>query len=207
MQNNLHFIAQEFKRAAVRKRFLSSEVYALKMSKCLPNYVLAVFDAYLCSFYLAEPNTSSSLFSAWLPVCLSPSFLPLAALGIVLTSGCATSRHCQQQELPGVRIHCCDSDLCNSASSRQAGTLHYISALFSVLMLKMWLWYEEEEEEVRNTHWTMGDAFCISISSYIQLTQNGVAGEHLVYIQIHNSICKYLEKKLKNTVNNLSLNQ
>ncbi|CAF99201.1 unnamed protein product [Tetraodon nigroviridis] len=61
------------------------------------------------------------------------------ALGIVLTSGCATSRHCQQQELPGVRIHCCDSDLCNSASSRHAGTLHYISALLSLLMLKMWL--------------------------------------------------------------------
>lgn len=135
------------------------------MSKCLPNYVLAVFDAYLCSFYLAEPNTSSSLFPAWLFACLSPSFLPLATLGIVLTSGCATSRHCQQQELPGVRIHCCDSDLCNSASSRHAGTLHYISALFSLLMLKMWLWYEEEEEEeVRNTHWTMGEAFCISIS-------------------------------------------
>ncbi|KAF4112706.1 hypothetical protein G5714_005251 [Onychostoma macrolepis] len=37
------------------------------------------------------------------------------ALGMVLTSGCATSRHCQQQELPGVSIHCCDSDLCNSA--------------------------------------------------------------------------------------------
>ncbi|KAI7812974.1 uncharacterized protein LOC130565314 [Triplophysa rosa] len=38
------------------------------------------------------------------------------ALGMVLTSGCATSRHCQQHELPGVRIHCCDSDLCNSAA-------------------------------------------------------------------------------------------
>ncbi|KAM6047428.1 uncharacterized protein LJ206_018168 [Theristicus caerulescens] len=36
-------------------------------------------------------------------------------LGILLTSGCATSRHCQQQELPGVRIHCCDTDLCNSS--------------------------------------------------------------------------------------------
>ncbi|KAL8174597.1 UNVERIFIED_CONTAM: hypothetical protein K2H54_049634 [Gekko kuhli] len=36
-------------------------------------------------------------------------------LGILLTSGCATSRHCQQQELPGVRIHCCDRDLCNGS--------------------------------------------------------------------------------------------
>ncbi|XP_050763629.1 ly6/PLAUR domain-containing protein 1-like [Gymnogyps californianus] len=36
-------------------------------------------------------------------------------LGILLTSGCATSRHCQQQELPGVRIHCCDTDLCNGS--------------------------------------------------------------------------------------------
>ncbi|XP_061655284.1 uncharacterized protein LOC133489949 [Phyllopteryx taeniolatus] len=59
------------------------------------------------------------------------------ALGIVLTSGCATSRHCQQQELPGVRIHCCDSDLCNSATSRSRP--HYACALASLLMLKMWL--------------------------------------------------------------------
>lgn len=186
-----------FKRAVVRNWFLSSEVYAFKVSKCLPNYILAVFDAYLCSFYLAEPNTSSSLFSAWLSVYLSRSFLPLATLGIVLTSGCATSRHCQQQELPGVRIHCCDSDLCNSASSRHAGALHYISALFSLLMLKMWLWYEEEEE-VRNTHWTMGEAFSASLIAgtwgWTQLTQNGVAGEHLADIRSHNSICKYLEK-------------
>ncbi|KAM9522441.1 uncharacterized protein ACIB01_016118 isoform 1-T1 [Guaruba guarouba] len=36
-------------------------------------------------------------------------------LGTPLTSGCATSRHCQQQELPGVRIHCCDTDLCNGS--------------------------------------------------------------------------------------------
>ncbi|KAJ7308242.1 hypothetical protein JRQ81_008767 [Phrynocephalus forsythii] len=36
-------------------------------------------------------------------------------LGILLTSGCATSRHCQQQELPGVRIHCCTKDLCNGS--------------------------------------------------------------------------------------------
>lgn len=36
-------------------------------------------------------------------------------LGSLLTSGCATSRHCQQQELPGVRIHCCDTDLCNGS--------------------------------------------------------------------------------------------
>ncbi|KAK2535346.1 hypothetical protein Q9233_003643 [Columba guinea] len=36
-------------------------------------------------------------------------------LGILLASGCATSRHCQQQELPGVRIHCCNTDLCNGS--------------------------------------------------------------------------------------------
>ncbi|XP_077441484.1 uncharacterized protein LOC144063633 isoform X1 [Vanacampus margaritifer] len=60
------------------------------------------------------------------------------ALGIVLTSGCATSRHCQQQELPGVRIHCCDSDLCNSAPSRSL--LHYACALASLLMLMLRMW-------------------------------------------------------------------
>ncbi|XP_038600626.1 CD59B glycoprotein-like [Tachyglossus aculeatus] len=36
-------------------------------------------------------------------------------LRILLTSGCATSRHCLQQELPGVRIHCCEDDLCNGS--------------------------------------------------------------------------------------------
>ncbi|XP_043838454.1 lymphocyte antigen 6H-like [Dromiciops gliroides] len=36
-------------------------------------------------------------------------------LGILLTSGCATSRHCQQQELPGVHIRCCQADLCNGS--------------------------------------------------------------------------------------------
>ncbi|XP_042565254.1 uncharacterized protein LOC122133335 [Clupea harengus] len=59
------------------------------------------------------------------------------ALGIVLTSGCATSRHCQQQELPGVRIHCCDSDLCNSSSCWRASGLHYVCAILSLLLL--WL--------------------------------------------------------------------
>lgn len=170
------------------------------MSKCLPNYALAVFDAYMCSFSLAEPNTSSSLLRAWLSVYLSPSFLPLATLGIVLTSGCATSRHCQQQELPGVRIHCCDSDLCNSASSRHAGALHYISALVSLLMLKMWLWYEEEEEEVRNTHWTMGEAFSISISHCWHGGPDTADSEWCCWrtpCAHHNSLCKYLEKPEK----------
>ncbi|XP_077353864.1 uncharacterized protein LOC144002469 isoform X2 [Festucalex cinctus] len=61
-----------------------------------------------------------------------------STLGIVLTSGCATSRHCQQQELPGVRIHCCDSDLCNSAPSRSQ--LHYACALAGLLMLMLRMW-------------------------------------------------------------------
>lgn len=117
--------------------FLSCELEcSFKNSKWLPHYTLAVFGAYLC-FFLAEPDTSSSLFSDW----LSPSSVFQAALGIVLTSGCATSRHCQQQELPGVRIHCCDSDLCNSSPSWHPSTLHYICALFSLLLLRMWLWY------------------------------------------------------------------
>ncbi|XP_055730295.1 uncharacterized protein LOC129818449 isoform X2 [Salvelinus fontinalis] len=62
-----------------------------------------------------------------------------STLGIVLTSGCATSRHCQQQELPGVRIHCCTLDLCNSTPCCQASTLHYIYALASLLLLWLWL--------------------------------------------------------------------
>lgn len=71
----------------------------------------------------------------WLPVIS-------AALGIVLTSGCATSRHCQQHELPGVRIHCCASDLCNSTPCCRASIWHYICALASLLLLRSWLWYE-----------------------------------------------------------------
>lgn len=50
-----------------------------------------------------------------LPVALMSCSCLAVVLGILLTSGCATSRHCQQQELPGVRIHCCDTDLCNSS--------------------------------------------------------------------------------------------
>ncbi|CAL1569335.1 unnamed protein product [Knipowitschia caucasica] len=61
------------------------------------------------------------------------------ALGIVLTSGCATSRHCQQQELPGVRIHCCDSDLCNSAPPWPRSTLHLVYALLCLLLIGGWL--------------------------------------------------------------------
>ncbi|KAJ8408682.1 hypothetical protein AAFF_G00253170 [Aldrovandia affinis] len=61
------------------------------------------------------------------------------ALGIVLTSGCATSRHCQQQELPGVRIHCCDSNLCNTAPCCRARALHCLCALAILLLFKLWM--------------------------------------------------------------------
>ncbi|CAJ0925743.1 unnamed protein product [Ranitomeya imitator] len=47
-------------------------------------------------------------------------------LGKPLSSGCATSRHCQQQELPGVRIHCCDTDLCNAAVHPPSLGLHLL---------------------------------------------------------------------------------
>ncbi|KAJ3606046.1 hypothetical protein NHX12_028089 [Muraenolepis orangiensis] len=48
-------------------------------------------------------------------------------------------RHCQQQELPGVRIHCCGSDLCNSATRWRPNTLQYICALACLLLLRLWL--------------------------------------------------------------------
>ncbi|KAK5871793.1 hypothetical protein PBY51_004652 [Eleginops maclovinus] len=35
------------------------------------------------------------------------------SLDLVLSRGCATSRHCQQTELPGVSLACCDWSLCN----------------------------------------------------------------------------------------------
>ncbi|KAL0979742.1 hypothetical protein UPYG_G00188970 [Umbra pygmaea] len=60
------------------------------------------------------------------------------ALGIVLTSGCATSRHCQQQELPGVQIHCCSSDLCNSAPSWRRTALPWVFSV-ATLLLTHWL--------------------------------------------------------------------
>ncbi|XP_048852020.1 uncharacterized protein LOC125720536 [Brienomyrus brachyistius] len=56
------------------------------------------------------------------------------ALGILLTSGCATAQHCHQKELPGVRIHCCDSDLCNSAPRWQMS--------FYTLSTVLLLWWQ-----------------------------------------------------------------
>ncbi|KAM3611034.1 uncharacterized protein V6R79_012700 [Siganus canaliculatus] len=43
------------------------------------------------------------------------------SLDLVLSRGCATSRHCQQAELPGVSVECCDWSLCNGATGRGAG--------------------------------------------------------------------------------------
>ncbi|XP_035386105.1 uncharacterized protein LOC118242024 [Electrophorus electricus] len=60
------------------------------------------------------------------------------ASGTVLTSGCATSRHCHTEELPGVRIHCCDSDLCNSASGGHWSLLQALRLLTVLLAIK-WL--------------------------------------------------------------------
>jgi len=93
-------------------------------------------------FLLSQTPAHHSYLSDWVTDWLSPPSVHPAALGIVLTSGCATSRHCQQQELPGVRIHCCDSDLCNSTPLWHPSTLHYICALLSVLLLRMWVWSE-----------------------------------------------------------------
>ncbi|XP_025917853.1 ly6/PLAUR domain-containing protein 1-like [Apteryx rowi] len=64
-----------------------------------------------------------------------------AVLGIPLTSGCATSRHCQQQELPGLRIHCCDTDLCNGSRGAPrpprglAGRCLLLAPLLAALLL------------------------------------------------------------------------
>lgn len=104
----------------------------------------AFSSAYWATQQLVTLPLTDCLFD-WLTDCLSACLSPLllaAALGIVLTSGCATSRHCQQQELPGVRIHCCDSDLCNSAPSRHsARSLPCACALLLCLwLLRPWLW-------------------------------------------------------------------
>lgn len=69
--------------------------------------------------------------------------LSTVALGMVLTSGCATSRHCHTEELPGVKIHCCDSDLCNCAPHHHklllsSHTLHLIIASFATVWLQLW---------------------------------------------------------------------
>lgn len=69
---------------------------------------------------------------------MCPVFGPTVVLGIVLTSGCATSRHCQQQELPGVNIHCCETDLCNTAPCWHPGILHYICMLVGLMVLHLW---------------------------------------------------------------------
>ncbi|XP_062873655.1 uncharacterized protein LOC134335136 [Trichomycterus rosablanca] len=64
------------------------------------------------------------------------------ALKMVLTSGCATSRHCHTEELPGVKIHCCDSDLCNFAShhhitSSPSHTLCFLTATLASFWLQL----------------------------------------------------------------------
>ncbi|XP_026176960.1 uncharacterized protein LOC113138612 [Mastacembelus armatus] len=53
------------------------------------------------------------------------------SLDLVLSRGCATSRHCQQAELPGVSITCCDWSLCN-VGKRWAGSL-------SGVIISFWL--------------------------------------------------------------------
>ncbi|XP_034283072.1 ly6/PLAUR domain-containing protein 1-like isoform X3 [Pantherophis guttatus] len=57
-----------------------------------------------------------------------------AVLGVLLTSGCATSRHCQQQELPGIRIHCCNRDLCNGSPACSSCPACYLLILWTVLL-------------------------------------------------------------------------
>ncbi|XP_043914060.1 uncharacterized protein LOC122790598 [Protopterus annectens] len=54
--------------------------------------------------------------------------------GVLLTSGCATSRHCQLKELPGVKIDCCEADLCNST---QRGSAHGLHAALPFTMLAL----------------------------------------------------------------------
>lgn len=157
----------------------------------------------LVLFFLAEPDTSSSLFSDW----LSPSSVLPAALGIVLTSGCATSRHCQQQELPGVRIHCCDSDLCNSASSWHPSTLHYIGAMLSILLLRMWLWYGERNiSGLWEKHFVLVTLIpslsCSVLGLNESLTPYGVAGEHLEIV----AFVTLSDQWQNNPVNLLKLN-
>ncbi|KAK7165126.1 hypothetical protein R3I94_003486 [Phoxinus phoxinus] len=58
------------------------------------------------------------------------------ALGVMLTSGCATARHCHTEELPGVNIHCCASNLCNSATRWRTTTLMPMCSLTFALLLQ-----------------------------------------------------------------------
>lgn len=78
------------------------------------------------------PNLTASIPDVLPSACLA------VVLGILLTSGCATSRHCQQQELPGVRIHCCDTDLCNGSPQPPpslAGGCLLLPSLLAALLL------------------------------------------------------------------------
>ncbi|XDV20130.1 hypothetical protein PO909_025507 [Leuciscus waleckii] len=54
----------------------------------------------------------------------------------MLTSGCATARHCHTEELPGVNIHCCSSNLCNSATRWRTTTLMPMCSLTFALLLQ-----------------------------------------------------------------------
>jgi len=63
-------------------------------------------------------------------------YVAAVALGVMLTSGCATARHCHTEELPGVNIHCCASDLCNSATRWRTTTLMPMCSLTFALLLQ-----------------------------------------------------------------------
>lgn len=147
----------------------------MEISKCLPHYTLAVFNAYFCFFFLlSQTPANHSYLTDWLSL---PS-VPAAALGIVLTSGCATSRHCQQQELPGVRIHCCGSDLCNSTPFWHPSTLHYICALLTLLLLRMWLWCEITLKRNIKSVASFRSCSCVGLNWGI-FAQYGFIGMHL----------------------------
>lgn len=153
-------------------------------------------------FLLSQTPVCHSSLTQWLTDLSISSVLP-AALGIVLTSGCATSRHCQQQELPGVRIHCCDSDLCNSAPSWHKSTLHYICALLSLLLLRMWLWCGGEHNtnglwEGRFVWETLTCSLCCRCLGLNEcLTQCGVTGEHLEISSFYHTAWTYRQRNGK----------
>ncbi|CAN0251353.1 uncharacterized protein LOC144948385 [Lampetra fluviatilis] len=55
------------------------------------------------------------------------------AHGAVVSRSCATSRQCHEVAIPGVRVHCCEEDLCNGGL-RTAATPPHVAAHATLLL-------------------------------------------------------------------------
>ncbi|XP_025022558.1 uncharacterized protein LOC107326134 isoform X3 [Python bivittatus] len=108
-----------------------------------------------------------------------------AVLGILLTGGCATSRHCQQQALPGTRIHCRHRDLCNGSPPRSSCPVR-CSLIPGMVLATFLLWSRPQRRAWKRRDASLGlllmsvDRQVSSSSSSSFILQDGFSGEYTV---------------------------